>query len=343
VPEVAWLTISIHQQVINIQEWNKRFDLHDNRAHSARMKLDNLNVFLEVTRRGSLAAVAKDRDMAPSSISRAIAEIEAELGVRLFQRTTRQLRLTEAGHVYLGQIEPLVEELGRAREFATSTVGRPRGTLRVTASATFGQMRIVPLLGEFRARYPELRVEGLFTDQNLDLVGDRIDLAIRLAPSIEGDVVASKLMDIQYRVVASPRYLKSSPRLSTPTDISRHRCILFNLRPFRTRWIFRDKRGREEEVPVDGDLLLAPSGSLLDATIAGLGPALLPCWLVDPGIAAGRLVNVFPRYAVTATTFDTAAWFVYPSRSYLPNKVRVMIDFLRSRIAAGVPVHRKVL
>jgi DNA-binding transcriptional LysR family regulator len=299
------------------------------------MNLNDLKVFVDVARRGSFAAVAKDRDVAPSSVSRTIAELETELGVRLFQRTTRNMALTEAGHLYLNFVEPLIGELARARDVAASTTGRPSGTLRITASATFGQMRIVPLLGEFRSLYPELKIEGLFTDRNLDLVGDRIDLAIRLAPSIEGDLIASKLMDIEYRVVASPGYLKSSPPLIVPSDITKHRCILFNIKPFRTRWIFRDAKGRLEEVPVDGDLVLAPAGSLLSAAIDGLGPALLPSWLVDPEIAAGGLLDVFPNDAATATTFDTAAWLVYPSRSYLPNKVRVMIDFLRSRIAAG--------
>jgi DNA-binding transcriptional LysR family regulator len=297
------------------------------------MNLDDLKEFLEVARRGSFAAVAKDRDIVPSSVSRSVAELEAELGVRLFQRTTRTMALTEAGHLYLNYVEPLIEELARARDAAASAVARPRGTLRITASATFGQMRIVPLLREFRSLYPELKIEGLFTDQNLDLVADRIDLAVRLAASIKGDLIASKLMDIGYRVVASPHYLKSCSPLTVPSDITKHRCILFDIKPFRTRWIFRDAKGHLEEVPVDGDLVLAPAGSLLSAAVDGLGPALLACWLVDPEIAIGRLVNVFPDYAVTATTFDTAAWLVYPSRTYLPNKVRVMIDFLRSRIA----------
>jgi DNA-binding transcriptional LysR family regulator len=304
------------------------------------MDLNDLKVFVDVARRGSFAAVAKDRDVAPSSVSRAIAELETELGVRLFQRTTRNMALTEAGHLYLNYVEPLVGELARARDVAASVAGRPSGTLRITASATFGQMRIVPLLPEFRSLYPELKIEGLFIDQNLDLVAERIDLAIRLAPNIEGDLIASKLMDIEYRVVASPGYLKSSPPIIVPSDVAQHRCILFNIRPFRTRWIFRDAKGRLEEVPVDGDLILAPAGSLLSAAIDGLGPALLACWLVDHEIAAGRLVNVFPEYAITATTFDTAAWLVYPSRTYLPNKVRVMIDFLRSRIAAAGRGHR---
>src|ERR1700694_5623196 len=297
------------------------------------MDLRALQVFVEVAARGSFSSVARDRDVDPSSVSRAVSDLEMELGVRLFQRTSRHMALTEAGERFLADVEPLISDFERARESAVSSIRRPNGTLRITASASFGQMRIVPLLPEFRSLYPELKIEGLFTDQNLDLVSDRVDLAIRFAPNIEGDLIASKLIDVSYRVVASPDYLKTAKSLRFPSDLSSHRCVLFNIKSFRTRWIFRDTDGKLGEVPVDGDLILAPAGSLLSAALAGLGPALLPCWLVDPEISAGRLVNIFPHHAVTATTFDTAAWIIYPTRTYLPTKVRVMIDFLRSRIA----------
>jgi DNA-binding transcriptional LysR family regulator len=296
------------------------------------MDLQTIELFAAVARRGSFAGVAKERNVDPSSVSRAIADLEAELGLRLFQRTTRSMTLTEAGDIYLGRAEPLIEELARAREAASQTTGVPRGLLRLTASVTFGQMRIVPLLAEFRRRYPDLQVEGVFTDANVDLVADRIDLAIRLAPVIEGDLIAAKLMDTRYRVVASPAYLDSHPPLVKPSDLTAHRVLLFNIRAFRTRWLFRDPEGRAEAIPIAGDVTLAPAGSLLTAALTGLGPALLPNWLVDDAIASGALVNVFPRHAATATTFDTAAWLVYPSRAYLPNKVRVMADFLREKL-----------
>jgi DNA-binding transcriptional LysR family regulator len=296
------------------------------------MDLRALQVFVEVASRGSFSSVARDRDVDPSSISRAISDLEMDLGVRLFQRTSRHMTLTEVGERFLADVEPLIGDFERARESAVSSIRRPNGTLRITASASFGQMRIVPLLPEFRSLYPELKVEGLFTDQNLDLISDRIELAIRFAPNIEGDLIASKLIDVSYRVVASPDYLKTAKPLILPSDLSSHRCVLFNIKSFRTRWIFRDTDGKLEEVPVDGDLILAPAGSLLSAALAGLGPAMLPCWLVDPKISAGRLVNIFPHHAVTATTFDTAAWIIYPTKTYLPTKVRVMIDFLRSKI-----------
>jgi DNA-binding transcriptional LysR family regulator len=305
------------------------------------MEINSLELFAAVARRGSFAGVAKDRNVDPSSVSRAIADLEAELGLRLFQRTTRSMTLTEAGELYLARVEPLIEELARARETAAQVsgaltgglIGAPRGLLRLTASVTFGQMRIVPLLGAFRARYPDLQVEGVFTDANVDLVADRIDLAIRLAPVVEGDVIAAKLMDTRYRVVASPGYLAAHPPIARPTDLSAHKVLLFTIKAFRTRWLFRDPDGREQAVPISGDITLSPAGSLLAAALAGLGPALLPDWLVDDAIAAGSLVRLLPDHAVTATTFDTGAWLVYPSRAYLPNKVRVMADFLREKLA----------
>jgi len=299
------------------------------------MNLDTLDLFVEVARKRSFAAVAKKRNVDPSSVSRAIADLEAELGLRLFQRTTRTMTLTEAGDVYLSRIEPLTEEIARAREAALQVTGQPRGLLRITASVTFGQMCIMPLLGDFRALYPHLKVECLFTDANLDLVADRIDLAVRLAPIVRGDLIVSKLMDTRYRVVASPAYLASRPPVGRPSDLSAHKVLFFNLKAFRTRWLFRDAAGHVESVPIDGDITLAPAGSLLAAAIDGLGPALLPDWLIENAIGRGELVDVLPEHRAAATTFDTAAWLVYPSRAFVPRKVRAMVDFLRVRLAKG--------
>ncbi len=296
------------------------------------MNTDDLKLFVEVARRGSFAAVAADRLVDPSSISRTIAALEAELGLRLFQRTTRSMRLTEAGDFYLSRITHLTDELDAARSEAADLSVEPRGTLRLTASVTFGQRVIVPLLKPFRARYPALKLDCLFTDANVDLITNRIDLAIRLAPNIEGDLIAAKLMDTRYRVVATRRYLDNAPPIHHPTDIAAHACVLFQLKPFNTEWQFRDANGAITRVPVHGDITLSPASTLLSAVLDDLGPALLPDWLVDEEIAKGRLVAVLPLYKVTATTFDTAAFAVYPSRAYLPNKVRVMIDFLKEHL-----------
>jgi DNA-binding transcriptional LysR family regulator len=297
------------------------------------MDVEALRMFVSVAHRGSFAAAAKEQDLDPSSVSRVIAGLEDALGLRLFQRSTRKMSLTEAGDLYLAKIEPLIDEMERARTEALNVSAGARGTLRITASVTFGQTIIMPLLPKFRALHPELKLDGLFTDQNVDLIQERIDLAVRLGPSIDGDLIATKLMDTQYRVVASPDYLARHAPIERPADLAHHACLLFALRAFRSRWIFRDAKGVIEEVPIHGDITLSPAGSLVAAARDGLGPSLLPDYLVDREIKAGRLMHLLPDFDVTATTFSTAAWLIYPSRAYLPNKVRAMIDFLKSEIA----------
>jgi DNA-binding transcriptional LysR family regulator len=295
------------------------------------MNLTDLALFAETARLGSFAAVAKARGTDPSTISRKLAALEDSLGVRLFQRTTRSLSLTEAGDLYLTRALPLIEELTRIGQEARETKAEPRGTLRLTASVTFGQAMLLPLLPAFRAAYPDIRLECLFTDQNLDLIADRIDLAVRLAPAIEGDVIAARLMTTRYRVVASPAYLASAPPLTDPGDLAAHKLLLFTIRPFRTRWLFRDATGTRE-VPVTGDVTISPAGAILDAALAGLGVALLPNYLTDPEITTGRVTRCLADWEVTATSFDTGAWLVYPSRSFLPAKTRAMIDFLNGAL-----------
>jgi DNA-binding transcriptional LysR family regulator len=290
-------------------------------------------LFAEVARAGSFAAVAKARGVDPSVVSRAIAGLEADLGLRLFERSTRAMRLTEVGDLYLARAAPLVEELERVAAEARQARARPTGLLRLTASVTFGQRRVLPLLPAYRARCPEVELDCRFTDATVDLVAERFDLAVRLAPSVEGAVVAAKLMPTRYRVVAAPAYLAAAPPLDRPGDLSRHAALLFALREFRTHWLFRDAAGHVETVPVRGAVTLSPAGALRDAAIAGLGPALLPDWLVDDDIAAGALVEPLAAWRATATSFDTAAWLVYPSRAFLPAKVRAMIEVLREGLA----------
>ncbi len=296
------------------------------------MKLSDLELLSAVARRGSFAKAAEEHLLDPSSVSRAVAELEEKLGFRIFQRTTRRLAPTEAGEQYLARIEPLLSEFAQALDAALSVSGSPKGTLRITASVTFGQTCIVPLLSKFRVLYPDLKLDCIFSDANLDLVSERIDLAVRMAPSIEGNVIASKLMDTRYRLVASRAYLRKHSVIEVPIDLKNHRLLLFSIRDFRTNWLFRDQRGKITEVLVDGDITLSPAIAVRNATLDGLGAALLPSWLVDGDIEAKRLVNLFPDHDVTATTFERACWLIYPSRSYLPNKVRVMIDFLRREL-----------
>lgn len=295
------------------------------------MELIALEIFVEVSRRLSFSDVARNREIEPSSVSRTISSLETELGERLFHRTTRKLTLTEAGALYLARVEPLVAQLDNAKHEVRATGRGPRGILRLSASTAFGQARLVPLLAAFCERYPDLKLELLMDDANLDLVDHGIDLAVRLAPGVDANVIVSKLMETRYHVVAAPGWLDAR-RLTRPDGLREQRVLRFTLPGYRDRWLFRDKSGEVIIVPVDGDLLISSAIGLRDAAIAGLGPALLADWLIGPELHNGQLVDCFPDYRVTATEFDTAAWLIYPSRSYLPGKVRIMIDFLREHI-----------
>lgn len=289
-----------------------------------------LTLFVETAQRGSFAAVARALDLDPSAVSRAVASLETDLGVRLFQRTTRRMTLTEAGAGYLARVEPVLAELEAARAAAVDAADTPSGTLRLTASVAFGHTCLTPLLPAFRAAFPSLGLDLMLTDRPLDLIAERIDLAVRLGPDPAAgqDAVAAKLMDTTYRVCAAP-----GSQLSRPEDLTERRCLLQPLPGFRSRWRFRRRDGAEErEVPVAGDIRISSPLALRDAAEAGLGPALLADWLTVDARAAGRLIDPLPGWQATATRFDTAAWLIHPSRRYVPLKTRAAIRFLRENL-----------
>lgn len=295
------------------------------------MDLNSLMLFVEVARQGSFAGVARDRGIDPSSVSRIIAGLEAHLGTRLFQRTSRVMTLTEAGELYLQRLPAVIDELARLRDEAVSTQTGPVGVLRLTASVAFGQMCLVPLLPTFRAAFPRLNLDLHLTDANLDLVADRIDLAIRLGPSVRADVIGVRLRPTRYRVVASPDWVTTEGAPKEPAAMTGCSCLLLALPAFRTRWIFR-RGDHSEDVPVSGQFVISNPLALRQAVVNGLGPALLADWLIADDLSAGRLVDLFPDHDVTATTFDTAAWLLYPSRDYLPRKTRNAISFFRKAL-----------
>ena len=193
------------------------------------MDIETLRLFIQVARRGSFATVAGNRCTDQSSVSRTIAALEDELQVRLLQRSTRQMTLTEAGAAYLARLEPLIEDLDHARDEALAASARPIGTIRLTASVAFGQKCIAPLLPKLRESCPDLGIDLILTDANLDLVSAGVDLAIRLSPARDSSLVGTKLIETRYRVCASPAYLancrKHGRGLEKPEDLADHNCI----------------------------------------------------------------------------------------------------------------------
>ncbi len=291
------------------------------------MELTHLEILLEVVRRGSFAATARARQVDPSSISRAVSSLEAELGLRLLHRSTRRLALTEAGRRYVEQVEPLVAGLADAAHIAGDLARVPSGRVRASLPVSFGLRCIVPILPAIRSDLPEVRLDLQLSDARVDLLADGMDFAIRLGHIDDPGLVTRRLRRVRYRCVASPSYLSERGAPRSPRDLVEHPALRFPLPAVGAIWRFR--RGDQvQEIAVSGPLVIGNTLALRGAATAGLGVTVLPDWLVDRDIEGGRLSALLEDYEVTLSTFDASAWLVFPARRYIPARVRAVTDLI---------------
>lgn len=295
-----------------------------------------LKLLIDVAANGNFASVARKHALDPSTVSRTIAGVEEQLQVRLFQRSTRRVTLTEAGELYVKQIQGIVEALNYAEETAKQAQHHVSGTLRITASIAFGQICLLPRLKPFQTQHPEVKLDIQLTDKVVDVFSEGTDVALRLMSGSQADsthLIGHKLFDTRYFVCASPDYLQQHPPLEKPQDLAEHACLTMDLPYYQTRWLFQQK-ARLNEAPtaihLQSNLSISSALGLKTCAIQGMGPALLADWLIKDALASGELVKLFTDYHVTATDFETAAWILYPSRHYVPAKTRAMVNFLQS-------------
>lgn len=291
-----------------------------------------LRTTLLVARSGSFAAAARETGADPSSVSRHVAALEEAVGIRVFDRTTRRLDLTEAGRLYLERARPALEALDEAADAARDVMTDPSGHLRVTTSVAFGERWLIPRIASFRAAFPRIELELILTDAVTDLASEGIDVALRLGPLPEtGSFVATKVFDTAYRVVASPDYMKKMGRPTQPNELSQHDGLLFRLPAFREPWRFRTPEGVQiEEALPRPTLTISNALALRRAALSGMGIALLADWTIADDLASGALEDLFPSYEVSAGQFDTAVWIVYLSRAYVPARLRAFTDHLKA-------------
>lgn len=302
------------------------------------MDLDTLNLFRDVMHSRNFTDVAKARGIAPSSISRSIAGLEAELGIRLFQRSTRKLEPTEAGLRYFESVAVILDEMELARQAALDVMQDPHGTLRVSTAVGFGQQVVVPLLAELAARFPKLSVELILSDACVDLIDERIDVAIRLGSLQDSSYIVRELMKMEFYVCASPAYLERYGVPQTPDALRQHECLLFPRTSYDLKsWLFRDANRVITKIPIHGKCLINYSPGIKQCMLDGMGVSLLPDWLVRQEVQQGQLIRLFPEYDVTATDYNSAISLLYPSRKYLPLKVRVFNDFLIEKLSSQTP------
>jgi len=291
--------------------------------------LAGVGVLAAVVEGGSFVRAGEALGLTASGISRAIARLERRVGVRLLDRTTRSLRLTDEGTRFYAQVAPLLEGIEEAAILAAGSSKTVRGRLRVNVDPFFSRLVLAPHLPEFLRRYPELSVEILTRDAIGDLVADGVDVAVRFGEPPASSLVARRLLETRILTVAAPAYLARHGRPPTPADLAAHACIQFRDpatgRPF--EWEFRSGRSLVQ-VQTRGPLLLTDVGTMLGACLAGAGVAQVMALGVQDLLRDGRLVDLFPDWP--DETFPLAAY--HPSRHQPPAKVRAFIEFCADTI-----------
>lgn len=291
-------------------------------------KLLALKMFVETVDARGFSAAARRLDLATSSVTRALDGLETSLGAVLLNRSTRSVTVTEAGAAYYQRARRILDAVDEADALIADRGEEPVGQLRVSLPVAFGRRCIAPHLGGWLARYPRLEVDVTLTDEIVDLLGERIDLSVRLgSPASYDNVVAREIGRFRRRVVASPAYLETHGHPEEPVDLVNHRCLRFSYGTRDQVWTFRQGE-HETKVPVNGHFRCNNAEVLREVTLAGGGIGLLPDWLADDDIVSQRLVPLFDEWSVNPDQASSAI-----SALYLPNqrgsrRIAAFLDFL---------------
>jgi len=292
-------------------------------------RFQSFSAFAKVVELGSFAAAAGRLDVSTSAVSRQVADLEAHLEVRLLNRTTRRLSLTEAGQAFYERCVLLLADLEDTEASVRSEAVAPKGTLRVTCGVTFGERYLAPAVAEFAGRHPQVAFDIDLSDRTVDLVEEGFDLSIRIGPVGQQALVARRIGDTQLVCCAAPSYLARRPAPNTPDDLQQHECFAYTYAATASAWTFEGPDGARH-TPRINFRHRANNGRMLAAmAVAGVGITLEPDFIVATEVRAGRLIRVLPGYEPPRSPISA----VYPSRRHLSAKVRSFVDFLAERYA----------
>ena len=285
--------------------------------------LARIRAFVQVFDAGGFSSAARQHGRSKALLSKYVTDLEDYLGVRLMNRTTRKLSLTEAGEAYYREASQLLQQLDDLDNSILDQTAAPRGLLRVSAARNFGEMILAPVIYDFVANHPEVTLDLRLEDRFVDLVDEGIDVALRISAAQDSSLIARKICDMQHSVVASPVYLDAHGIPKAPEDLRHHASIVDTNLSGQANWRFVDS-GETVSVHVNGPVRVNSPLSARDAALTGLGIALLPGYLANPLIKAEKLVRVLQPYMPTGSSLQA----VYPHRRHLAGKVRALIDHL---------------
>jgi len=292
-----------------------------------------MTIFVRTVQEGGFSAAARALDLTPSAVSKQISRLEDHLGVRLLNRSTRHISLTDEGRAFYERCARIVSEIEEAEEWVAARQGSVRGVLRVTSTAIFAKHHVLPLLPEFMERYPELEIALEMTDRVVDLVEEGIDVAIRFTEQLADPSLVARPLAVNRRVVcAAPSYLRTHGTPRTPDELSAHNCLrLYTVSSFND-WEFEGPDGNCV-AHVTGNFQTNSADAIYHATLAGLGVARLSTYVIAPDLKSGRLVQLLPDYVHEQASILA----VYPHRRHLSLKVRTFIDFLVDKFTPVPP------
>lgn len=287
-----------------------------------------MQMFVTVVQSGSLSAAARQIGTSPASISRYMTALEDSTGSRLLNRSSRKLTLTEAGEIYFRHAEHILGQIEATNSAISQLQHAPRGTLRVHSRILIASQQIVPAMPEFLARYPDIKVDLMMSNQIIDLVEQNVDVDIRIGKLEDSALIARKLLSSERLLCAAPGYLAGKPPVETPADLAAHNCLTYRLHMGGTVWRFAGDEGEVIEIPVTGNFQTDSGPSLRSMALAEGGIILMPDWSVQTDIEAGRLVRLLPGHRVSYASFENGIYAVYQQSRHRSAKVRVFVDFL---------------
>ena len=298
-------------------------------------KLRAMATFVRIVDGGSLTAAAGALDVSGPSVVRLLAALERELDVRLLNRTTRRIALTDEGRDYYERCKRILAEVEEAEAAAGNRRGAPRGELRVTAPVLFGRLHVAPLAAEFVRRHDGVSIDLLLVDRFVNLLDEGVDAGVRIADLPDSSLVAVPVGELRRVVCASPQYLARAGTPRTPQDLRTHACVRFAGLGASHEWVFRDG-GRKVVVPVTGPLSGNQADPLVEACADGLGVGMFLSYQVADHVAAGRLRLVLADYWPPPVPVSV----VYPHAKLLPARTRLFVDWLRERLPARIALSR---
>ncbi|MCF6437613.1 LysR family transcriptional regulator [Pseudoalteromonas sp. MMG022] len=291
-------------------------------------KLRALEMFLATCDSGSFAYAAKACKTDPSTVSKAISRLEAQLNLTLFQRSTRQLRITDSGLHYANTVRKLVQELSDVEKELRHSNDAPSGTLRISSAACYGHLYLSQILPAFCKRYPDIKLELEINDLHVDIIDNNIDIAIRTGFVKDSRLIARKLSPMDFLTCSSPLYLKEHGTPRTYQDFEHHRWIGFRIKEtHQLQPIYLpNEHGEFELCELNRTHITDDGESMANMCVSAMGIAQLPHFLAKQHLENGALLSLYPH--IRPPQIDSGVFAIYPKREYLPAKVRVFLDFL---------------